>query len=69
MNQRRPQAADVRPDVTWAFPEDANDVLKHEPRPREELTQTLALPGYKGPGAERDPSAVTDILSWISEHI
>ncbi|OZB79986.1 alpha/beta fold hydrolase, partial [Microbacterium sp. 13-71-7] len=58
-------AAAGNPLVTFAFPADANHVLKHEPRPRTEI-----VPGtnYNEDGTALDPVAVETILSWM-EHV
>ena len=55
-------AAADNPLVTFAFPADANHVLKHEPRPRAEI-----VPGtnYNEEGARLDPAAVETILTWM----
>jgi hypothetical protein len=57
-------AADGRSDVTFLFPENANHVLKHEPRPRPELTGADAA-GYNAPGTRLDPEALSAILGWL----
>jgi hypothetical protein len=54
--------------VTFAFPEDANHVLKHEPKPRAELVTGDVLANYNGPGAELDPEATTSIVDWLVAH-
>jgi uncharacterized protein len=56
----------ARDNVTFAFPENANHVLKHEPRPYAELTQAEALPAYNAPDAVLDAEAVEVILAWLS---
>jgi hypothetical protein len=40
------RAAAGRTDGSFLFPENANDVLKHEPRPREELVQGEVMQRY-----------------------
>src|SRR6185437_14903405 len=56
------RAAVGHANVTFLFPEDANHVLKHEPRPRSELTQSDALPRYNAPDTRLDPQAMASIL-------
>jgi alpha-beta hydrolase superfamily lysophospholipase len=51
--------------VTFVFPEEANHVLKHEPRPRAELVTGDVLANYNGPEAELDPEAMTTIVDWL----
>ena len=63
------QAAAGHANVTFLFPEDANHVLKHEPRPRAELTQPDTLPRYNAPDTRLDPQAMTDILKWLTDHM
>ena len=63
-----PLQAAARDDVSFVFPEDANHVLKHEPRPYSELTQAQALPAYNAPGAELDAQAVAAIVGWLRAH-
>jgi pimeloyl-ACP methyl ester carboxylesterase len=62
------RAAAGHPNVGFLFPEDCNHVLKHEPRPRAELTAADALPNYNGPDARLDPHALTGILDWLAAH-
>lgn len=54
--------------VTFLFPENANHVLKYEPRPRSELTQPEAVPRYNAPDARLDPEALDSILEWLATH-
>lgn len=60
------RAAAGRAAITFLFPEDANHVLKHEPRPRRELAQAEAMAGYNAPDAFLDPGACAGITSWLS---
>jgi alpha-beta hydrolase superfamily lysophospholipase len=59
------RAAAGRADVSFLFPEDANHVLKHEPRPREELMQAEAMSRYNAPDAALDPETVAAIVAWL----
>jgi hypothetical protein len=54
--------------VTFLFPENANHVLKYEPRPRAELAQPEALPRYNAPDTHLDPEALASILVWLAAH-
>ncbi len=63
------RAAAGHPDVSFLFPEDCNHVLKHEPRPRAELTAANALPNYNAADARLDPQALTGILDWLAAHV
>ena len=63
------RAAVGHANVTFLFPEDANHVLKHEPRPRSELTQSDALPRYNAPDTRLDPQAMASILAWLNERL
>ena len=62
------RAARGHPNVTFAFPEEANHVLKHEPRPRAELRHGDVLANYNGPEAQLDPEAMQLILDWLVAH-
>lgn len=60
-------AAAGRGHVTFAFPPDANHVLKHEGRPRAELSGQAAV-SYNAPEAVLDPQGVAAILGWLRQH-
>ncbi|WP_405166383.1 lysophospholipase [Nocardia sp. NBC_01499] len=60
------RAAAGREDVTFLFPENANHVLKHEPRPRSELVQAQVMVGYNADDASLDPEAVAAIVAWLA---
>ncbi|HEX5441182.1 MAG TPA: alpha/beta fold hydrolase [Ktedonobacterales bacterium] len=62
------RAAAGHANVTFLFPENANHVLKYEPKPRTELAQPEALPRYNAPDAELDPEALASILAWLAAH-
>jgi uncharacterized protein len=55
-----------QPDVSFLFPKDANHVLKHEPRPREELKQDEVMQGYNAADAALDSESVTAIIAWLT---
>jgi alpha-beta hydrolase superfamily lysophospholipase len=56
------RAAAGRRDVTFRYPENANHVLKFEPRPRAELA---GAQDYNGPDMRLDPEAVATIVEWL----
>jgi uncharacterized protein len=60
------RAAAGRTDVSFLFPEEANHVLKHEPRPREELAQGEAMQRYNAADAALDPETVAAIVAWLT---
>ena len=62
------RAAAGRADVTFLFPEYANHVLKHEPRPRAELAAAEIMESYNGPDARLDPEVQSGILAWLAAH-
>jgi len=51
--------------VTFLFPENANHVLKSEPRPRSALGPADVLPSYNGPDAQLDPVTTEAIVNWL----
>ncbi|MGH7608967.1 MAG: alpha/beta hydrolase [Candidatus Dormibacteria bacterium] len=62
------RAAEGQEDVSFLFPENANHILKHEPRPRGELTQAEVMPRYNAPDAFLDPDTVAAVVSWLNAH-
>ncbi len=62
------RAAAGRADVTFFFPENANHVLKHEPRPRSALAPAEIAESYNGPDTRLDPEVQTAILAWLAAH-
>ena len=65
---RLEEAAAGRAHISFVYPDDANHVLKHEPRPRSELTGGAALANYNGPDAMLDRDAMTSIMKWLAAH-
>lgn len=63
------RAAAGHENVTFLFPDNANHVLKEELRPRSELAQAEALPGYNAPDTHLDPQTMTSILEWLVAHV
>lgn len=62
------RATEGREDITILFPENANHVLKHEPRPRSELAAAEVVGGYNSPDARLDPETLEGILGWLAAH-
>jgi len=62
------QASQGKDNVSFYYPENANHVLKHEPRPREELTAATAMSAYNTPESSLDPEALRIILEWLGQH-
>jgi hypothetical protein len=60
------RAAARRTNVSFLFPENANHVLKHEPRPREELAQAEAMLRYNAPDTSLDAETVAAIVAWLA---
>lgn len=60
-------AAAGNADVTFAFPPDANHVLKHESRPRESLSGQAAV-SYNAAEATLDPEATDRVVEWLARH-
>lgn len=63
------RAAAGHANVTFLFPENANHVLKHEPRPRSELALSEVVPSYNSPDARLDADALAAILEWLKSHV
>jgi uncharacterized protein len=59
------RAAAGRTDITFLFPEEANHVLKHETRPREELEPAEVAAKYNAPDAALDAETVAAIEAWL----
>lgn len=55
--------------ITLAYPESANHVLKHEERPREELSGATVGLGYNAPGAQLDAEAVHVVTEWLAQQL
>jgi hypothetical protein len=63
------RAAGGHQDVTFQFPEHANHVLKHEPRPRSELAAGDVMARYNAPDARLDPEALSGMLDWLAARV
>jgi hypothetical protein len=61
-------ATTMKTAVSYAYPENANHVLKHEEMPLEKLTAEYVGSHYNAPGAELDEEAADAIFSWLDRH-
>lgn len=61
-------AAKGHSNITFAYPENANHVLKNEPRPREALTSADVLT-YNSSDRVLDPEALKIIKDWLAGNI
>jgi len=61
------KAAKRKGNISLYYPENANHVLKFEPKPREELTAGTAIQNYNGPDSTLDPETFKTILDWLSK--
>ena len=61
--------AQVRDNITLIYPENANHVLKHEPRGRSELTPAAVMASYSANDTSLDAEAVEAITFWLKTHI
>jgi uncharacterized protein len=55
------------PAVTFAYPEHANHVLKHEEASRDKLTAPYVTEHYNAPDAELDDEATNTIIAWLKQ--
>jgi pimeloyl-ACP methyl ester carboxylesterase len=51
------------------YPENANHVLKYEPKPRAQLSAAEVITTYSGENTPLDPETVEIIKSWLKAHI
>ena len=59
------EVAKERENIEIAYLENANHVMKYEPKPRAQLTGAEAMATYSADGIGLDPDAVETILSWL----
>jgi pimeloyl-ACP methyl ester carboxylesterase len=62
-----PMARD-RDNITLVYPENANHVLKYEPRARSELTPASVMASYSASDTVLDAETVETITSWLKTH-
>jgi len=60
------KAVSQKTSVSFVYPENANHVLKHEVKPKAEITAQHAAISYNAPDAELDNDAGNAILNWLS---
>jgi len=58
--------AEDHSNITVVYPDNANHVLKHEPRPREQLSPAEIANGYNAAGAMLDTQVVETLTAWLS---
>jgi uncharacterized protein len=58
--------AKERKNITIVYPDNANHVLKHEARPREQLSQAEIANSYNADGVELDHQVVETISTWLN---
>jgi alpha-beta hydrolase superfamily lysophospholipase len=63
------KATAKKPDVSFVYPENANHVLKHEVKPREEITVQYAVSSYNLSDAKLDSEAADDIFNWLKKQV
>lgn len=61
-------AAKGQDNISFAYPENANHVLKYESRPCEELTGADAVVTYNAPDRILDPEALEIIYDWLKQN-
>ena len=60
-------ASAMNGNVTFVYPENADHTLKHEERPREELTAEVVL-RYNAEERKLDQEILLAIVNWLNEH-
>ena len=55
-----------RDHVTFVYPQDANHVLKYEPKPREQLVPAEVQATYNAADRDLDPEALQAIETWLT---
>ena len=66
--KRLEAAMEGRTGATFAYPDDANHLLKHESKPREELNTRYVGKHYNSPKATLDGEAADVIFGWLQDH-
>jgi pimeloyl-ACP methyl ester carboxylesterase len=65
--QELEKATANKTNATFAYPENANHVLKHETKPLEEITAQYATLSYNAPDAKLDQEAADAISNWLKK--
>ena len=60
------EAAAGKQNIEFVFPENANHVLKHEPKPKEEIN--LTAPNYNGADTVLDEDTLSMMTEWLKDH-
>ena len=55
--------------ITVTYAENANHVLKFEPKPRSQLTPAEVMASYSADEVMLDPEAVEIIISWLKARL
>jgi alpha-beta hydrolase superfamily lysophospholipase len=58
-----------RDNVTFAYPENANHVLKYEPKAREQLVPAEVAVSYNADDQHLDPEALDTIRDWLTTQV
>lgn len=53
--------------ASFVYPADADHLLKHEPKPREELSSLLVQNNYNAAGRELDAETLKAIIGWLKD--
>jgi hypothetical protein len=61
--------ANEHDNLTIIYSENANHVLKFEPKPRSQLTPGEVMATYSAKDAILDPETVKAITSWLRTHL
>jgi hypothetical protein len=61
------EATSRKTQVSFAYPENANHVLKHEDKPKEKLNARYVSSHYNAPDAKLDEEAAEGIFRWLNE--
>jgi uncharacterized protein len=62
------EAAKVHRNITVAYAENANHVLKYEPRQRSQLTAAEVTAAYNADGQQLDTQIMDTITTWLAAH-
>jgi hypothetical protein len=60
--------AKERPNISFVYAENANHVLKLEPKPRAQLTPAEVMATYSSADVMLDPDPLEKIIAWLREH-
>lgn len=63
------KVAETNDNIRITYPENANHVMKYEPKPRAELTAAEVMNTYSGSDVMLDPDPVHTIVSWLKGQV